>query len=196
MFLQGDGLADDGLINSGNVALRNLHNFGLPGTSDTSGSSDNSGNSAWDLFSDQDFWKRTLDSLGSNQEYNSAQAQIDRDFASSENEKARAFNSEQAQMNRDFQERMSNTAYQRAVSDMQKAGLNPYLAITQGGASSPSGSSATSSGISVSGARSSGSNSFMEHAVSSAFQLIGDVVSGVSRIVSPYKHITNKYYYW
>lgn len=38
-----------------------------------------------------------------------------------------------------FQEKMSNSAYQRGMEDMKKAGLNPMLAFSQGGASQPSG---------------------------------------------------------
>ena len=55
--------------------------------------------------------------------------------------------SREARIDRDFQREMSSTAYQRAMADMREAGLNPILAYSKGGASTPPGRAATGFGF-------------------------------------------------
>ena len=57
--------------------------------------------------------------------------------------KARHFNHRMAKDQRRWQKMMSDTAFQRQSRDLEKAGLNRVLAMTQGGASTPSGASAS-----------------------------------------------------
>lgn len=66
-------------------------------------------------------------------------------------EEANEANKDLYKMNRDFQEKMANTAYQRAMADMKKAGLNPMLAYQQGGAAVPNTAAPTVSPVSRTG---------------------------------------------
>jgi len=95
-----------------------------------------------------------------------AQAQLNRDFQQASADKQMAFQAQQIEGQQDFtagqaaremgfQERMSNTSYQRAVQDLNSAGLNPMLSLMKGGASTPNGAMGTSGA--ASGASASGS---------------------------------------
>ena len=81
-----------------------------------------------------------------------AMADVDRQFQSAEAKRQMDFQSKEAAINRAYQERLSSTAYQRAMQDMFKSGLNPAL-MYKGldGASTPAGSSP--GGASGSGSR-------------------------------------------
>jgi hypothetical protein len=83
------------------------------------------------------------------------------------------FNAGQAQVQRDYETQMSNSAYQRATADMKAAGINPLLAYSQGGASTPSVSAA-----------SVGTPSVIPSQRTSPFANLGDAVAkGISSAV-------------
>lgn len=71
-----------------------------------------------------------------------------------EQDENRKFNAEQAALAREWQEKMASTNYQRAVSDLKAAGLNPVLAASGGISSSvpsaPSASNMSSGGDTLS----------------------------------------------
>lgn len=87
-------------------------------------------------------------------DFEAEQAALNRVFQQNSADAAMKFSAEEAQKNREWQEQMSSTAYQRTMADMQAAGLNPILAYTAGGASTPAGSAG--SGYQASGASAGG----------------------------------------
>lgn len=99
-----------------------------------------------------------------NNAWSAQQAKELRDWQSEQARITREYNAAEAEKNRSWQKEMSDSAHQREIADLQKAGLNPVLSVLGGnGASTTSG--ATASATTPSGAMGStdmsGASSFV-----------------------------------
>lgn len=165
--------------NSGAVAVNSPANLSMSNPMSTSHGTWRGIGSSWfnaEKIAAEDFM-REQQMVQQEQVYNAQEA-----------EKARQFNAQEAEKARQFEERMSNTSYQRAMEDMKAAGINPIMAYSQGGASTPS-STPASAGSAASQSSHSASRGGGSDGLS---KVVGGILYGAGKMLENYNMFAGK----
>lgn len=111
-----------------------------------------------DIYSARTAAKNTRANQERNYDWEDSQRVHSNAFEVAQQEKNFQFQKDHQRRSMDYNKSMSDTAWERGVQDMRKAGLNPALAFSQGGASAPQvsgGGGASARGIAGKGGQGS-----------------------------------------
>lgn len=135
-------------------------------------------------------------------QFNYMMAQYTNAFNAAEAEKSWHRSEQSAKNQRDFEERMSNTQYERAVAQLRKLGINPYMVLQGLNGNVPQGSAGSSQAAGGASAYSSskyssvaarGSQELIRGLISLAGTAIGAATSAYTASIRPAP--TRNYYY-
>lgn len=126
-----------------------------------------------------------LTGVSASQQWQSAEAEKQREYETAERLATQQYNSAEAQLSRDWQLSMDSTQVQRRMEDLQAAGINPMSVVSGGSFLSGVGSSgSTAASVSPgSGAAAQGSGNSAS-AVGSAIRAVGSLVATIAKIAA------------
>lgn len=127
--------------------------------------------------------QRREDEIRLQHHFSALEAEKARKFSEEQAKIARDFNANEAKIAREWQERMSNTAYSRAIKDLKSVGINPYAIGSFNAASTPSaayGQAHNASSYSASGGGSSYSSSNQLGAIANSAAQLFSIVAKIA----------------